>query len=67
MKSDYQAYLIRFQRGKGQITWRVRLENASNGEVLHFGTEQKLIHYLLTQLSVSPMEEASTEFDHEQY
>ncbi len=59
MNGDYQAYLIRFQRGDGQVHWRVRLENASNGEILRFATERDLFHYLMDELEVIPEKEIS--------
>lgn len=51
MKQDYQAYLIRFQRGKGQAHWRAMLEDASSGEKLRFATELDLLRYVLKNLA----------------
>ena len=52
MNKDYQAYLLRFQRGEGQLHWRVYMENAANGEVQHFVTEQDLLIYLRKALEI---------------
>jgi hypothetical protein len=57
MPSDYQAYLIRFQRGEGQTHWRVRLENVADSEVVCFTTEWELFRYLLERLSAEPVKE----------
>lgn len=51
MSEDYQAYLLRFQRSHGQQYWRVRLENARNGEVKQFATEREALRYLLQMLT----------------
>lgn len=53
MPEDYQAYLLRFQRNHGQQYWRVRLENALNGEVKQFATEREALRYLLQMLAFS--------------
>ena len=37
--SDYQAYLIRFQRSQGQVSWRVTLENILTGKIEQFGCD----------------------------
>ena len=46
MNSHYQAYLLRLQRSQTGTHWRVTLENAHTGEVLHFATEQELMSFL---------------------
>ena len=54
MNSEYQAFLLRLHRSQGQIHWRVTMENAHTGEVLHFATERELLRYLLEVLEVQP-------------
>ena len=54
MNSEYQAFLLRLHRSQGQMHWRVTMENAHTGEVLHFATERELLRYLLEVLQVKP-------------
>ena len=48
--NQYQAYLLRLERGKGQQGWRATLTNAHSGDVQRFATERDLICYLLQSL-----------------
>ena len=43
----YQAYLLRLQKGKGQLHWRATLQNAHTGETLKFATEREFFHHLI--------------------
>ena len=56
MSREYQAYLLRFERNRRQVHWRVYVENAETGEVLRFATEWELIHFLLQRLLTFPNE-----------
>ncbi|MCI0394917.1 MAG: hypothetical protein L0332_24785 [Chloroflexi bacterium] len=51
-ENHYRAYLLRLQRGQGQLHWRVTLQNAHTGEVLKFATERALLNHLLDVLSL---------------
>ena len=51
MTGEYQAYLLRLERGKGQQRWRATLENAQTGDVLHFASERDLLLHLLRALA----------------
>ena len=51
MKSDYQAYLLRFQRTSNQTNWRVMLKDAVTGEMHHFAHEREALRYLLQMLA----------------
>ncbi|MCP5099528.1 MAG: hypothetical protein GY943_28565 [Chloroflexi bacterium] len=65
MKDDYQAYLLRFQRGEGQAHWRVYMENAVSGENRHFATEQELLRFLMHALAIMP-DQANTDLTYTQ-
>lgn len=52
-ETHYRAYLIRFQRGEKQTHWRVTLQDAHQGTIHRFATENDLIRYLLYQLNES--------------
>lgn len=54
MHKEYQAYLVRCQRGEGQPNYRVRLENAVTGEIIHFATAHELLSYLTQMLAIGP-------------
>ncbi len=54
MRDDYQAYLVRFQRGEDQAHWRAYLENAMSDENHHFATEQELFRFLKQALTIVP-------------
>lgn len=49
-QQNYQSYLIRFQRSEEQERWRATLQDVRTSQILHFGTEQELIHHLMTVL-----------------
>lgn len=49
---EYQAYLLRFQRGKDQTHWQVTLENAHTGERLLFADEREMFRYLINVLAI---------------
>ena len=48
---EYQAYLLRLQRGENQTHWRVTLENAHTGELLRFANEREMLRYLIQILT----------------
>jgi hypothetical protein len=61
MSNEYKAYLIRFQRGQGETSWRAALQNAYRDETLRFGNERELFHYLLNILNDIDNEAGSAE------
>ena len=56
MDGEYQAFLLRLQRGQGQTQWRVTMQNAQTGEIQHFATERELLRYLMHVLTVAPLD-----------
>lgn len=51
LENDYQAYLIRFQRGRNATHWRATLENVHEDEVMQFATERELLLFVLRRLT----------------
>jgi hypothetical protein len=51
---EYKAYLLRLQRRQGSDCWQATLQNAHNGELLHFSNEREMFRYLLKVLAVRP-------------
>ena len=63
MDGEYQAFLLRLQRGQGQTQWRATMQNAQTGEILHFATERELLRYLMQVLMIAPPDLNSREAD----
>ena len=63
MGGDYQAFLLRLQRGQGQAQWRATLQNAQTGEILRFATERELLRYLMEILTAARPEMNNREAD----
>lgn len=56
-ENRYQAYLIRFKRGREQSHWHVDVQNAHTGERHRFVTERELFRFLKQSLTVSSPDE----------
>ena len=56
-RKNYQAYLIRLKREAVNDAWRVTLRNVHADEVVHFGTPQAFIQFLISRLAVSNTEQ----------
>lgn len=44
-EDTYQAYMLRFQRGSIETSWRISLENAHTGELIRFRSKKELFRY----------------------
>jgi hypothetical protein len=63
MTSQYKAYLLRLQRGKAQLHWRVTLVDAFSGERKSFATERDLLIHLMQTLAIEAPSTKSSEDD----
>ena len=50
-QTEHKSYLVRFQRGQGQLHWRATLQDVRSEQVIHFESEQELVRMLLLFLS----------------